>query len=328
MAAENKKIPVKRNLLKPTIKIANRKVEKIEKTYETDGFFKIKFPNAKILGSLLDYLYGNHCKGVGLEKNHFEINDQGLVYRGKNSSDTVLHKAFIYRENLLHFERLTESSLPLRFNVNSVQFKTTIKKYKDKNLEPILQGNAGDNNIWIMLEDEKKGLGCMEKIKIENVQYDDSHTDKSSSDKPAGKKEKPLSKKNKQTPNAVITTTSFNQLCSRLNASNLIHIDIYNNFVCISIQMEGKIIDSEQYSTNNNDMNNQESVKLLEGTISSAVAKNLCKLNKLAPSGIIKMYANPREYDDQKRLLPHTGTVLLHTQLGFLGEIFSYIKLN
>lgn len=316
MAAENKKIPVKRNLLKPTIKIANRKAEKsekIEKTYETDGFFKIKFPNAKILVSLLDYLYGNHCKTVGLEKNHFEINDRGLTYRGTNSSDTVLHKAYINRENLLHFEKLTESSLPLRFNVNSVQFKAAIKKYKDKNLEPILQGNAGDDNIWIMREDEKKGLGCMQKIPIENIELE----------KDASSIENDMLR-----PNAVITTTSFIQLCTGINASNLIHIDLYNNFVCISVQLEGQTIDSEQYETNNNDMNEEESIKLLEGTISSAVAKNICKLNKLAPGGIIKMYANPKKYDDQGRLLLYTGTVLLHTQLGFLGEIFSYVKLN
>jgi hypothetical protein len=272
--------------------------------FDTNGSFKIQFTSAVMISHLLEYLYGNHCKNNGLEKNYFEINDDGLIYFGNNPGGSILHKATIYKKNMLHFEKLNQNSL--RFNIVPEQFKANIKMGVNKS--PIVTSKENSNDIYVLESENDYRVRRIEKIPL----YDG-----------VGLSEPDVGF-NVDRPNAVMLTSQLNLFCKGLTAKQNVNIQVFNNRLLISKKAGGNMYDVMHFFTNDLETMNlpTDDQPIADGDITSNMAKNLCKLYKLSKHGLIRFYSENGNGNERNNIL------MLHLDIDSLGEIRTYVILS
>jgi hypothetical protein len=290
--------------------------------YETNADVRIKFPTAPVIYRLLEYIYGNHKKNSESSDNFFEINDDYLIYKGKNTSSTVFHHMVIKKENLLTCTK--NCKLPYRFNPSPGEFKENMKLDKSTSPTIIIENSVpmafiydADSN-----ESNKSSSGGGGRIPLHTVSVNSKE---------------PNMLFNKKIPNAVITTNSYKKFCQGLTAQHFVTISVYKKHVIlqkgtgavvgkvfmyntnVSSNETDKDSDEDEDDEDEDDKNVNLGNVLVNGYISSDIAKNLAKADYLSPNGIIKIYTEPEN---------NKNMIMLRIHIASLGYIETYIILS
>ncbi len=276
-----------------------RTINYVDKNYVSDGEFQLKFPSAGPLSALLDYLFGSHYN-MWTERNYFELNDEGLIYLGFDPNKIILNYLIIPRENMLLFDKKTENNKPYRIHLDAEALKTLVKDLR-KDMTPVFTKKKNDIRIFITPSEhvhddvqfiEQLKHGKMEPPKFPKINYV------------------------KNEPNAVIPTADLKQFFKTIKSKMLTQIAVHGNRIVFARITDKGADSAREFFTS---LIGRDSAIIHKGYISSNIAKNLGKLHTLAPTGLVKVYADKAS---------PKSTILFILQAGFLGELKIYIQLN